>query len=400
MIKINHSYTEDFLVRYEQYITDNAIPCFHNKVLNARGITLTERECIEGLFTDVFIRDLIFCDAGQLNTNIDLIYNHLPILAERYCFEYYLKDISLTSEEALMPISTNIAKSEIRQIYERVIIELQELSRINSSILLPTIINEIQVEENAKASEVKDKLKKINSMKLGNYKLTEENIALFPCWVNGFNDVFNYTEMSRMFGREITSSLNLDVCPYCNNEDIETIRESNGGTRPDLDHFYPKSKFPFFSVTLSNLIPSGKRCNQVYKGAVSMFGYMHPRIEGISQNRLFDFYKTPGEGINIDNVNIKIRKLNNRLDKNLDLFRVQTVHNKNNVKKWFLKLDERYQLIRNSSHDFIDDILDNDELIRSRLDVDVNESPTKEQFQKFKIDALNFMSGRNYQIAD
>ncbi|MEZ9526620.1 HNH endonuclease family protein [Enterovibrio norvegicus] len=401
MIKINHSFTIDFLTRYEEYvITNRAIPSFHKRVLNAQGITQVERDYIRILFTDEFIYELVFCNAEQLYQKIETVYNYLPILAERYCLEYYLKDINLTPKEALMPIGRKADKSEIRRIYARVIADLQLLSDNNQSILLPVIINEIKVTEKSKASDIKHILKKINSMKLGHYKLTEEIVALYPNWVAGFDSVFNYEAMSTNFGHEITKNMDLDICPYCNNEDIETITEKGAETRPDLDHFYPKSKFPFLATTLFNLVPAGSRCNQSYKKSTSMFGYIHPRVDGINQSRLFDFFHTPGKGHNPDNLKIKTIRQNNPLDKNLDLFKIEAAHNKHDVKKWFLRLDERYQLILNSENDKIKEILDNEKLICLRLDIDVKESPKKEKYQKLKIDALNFLSGRDYKIKD
>ena len=399
MIKINHSYTQDFLDRYEQsVITDRVIPFFRDNVLNAQGITQVDRSRIDAMFTSDFICDLVLCQPDQLYHKIVIIYSNLPILAERYCLEYYLKDISLTSEEALMRIQSKKAKDEIIQIHTRVIAELQVLSNTRQSILLPDIITNLQAARTPKT--IKDQLKKINSIKLGNLVLTEVMKAQFPNWVNGFDNVFGYEAMSARFGREITTSMDLDICPYCNNEDIETISKKGAETRPDLDHFYPKAKFPFLAVTLSNLIPAGSRCNQKYKKAVSMFGYVNPYIRGINQNVLFEFYHTPGAGRNIVNLNIKTRHQNNELDKNMGLFRVEAVHNKSNVKNWFIDLEERYQLIINTQTDNIDDILNNDLLIRHRLDVDIHKSATKMLHQKLKIDALNFLSGRNYQMVD
>ncbi|MEE1133001.1 MAG: hypothetical protein UHX00_15390 [Caryophanon sp.] len=65
--------------------------------------------------------------------------------------------------------------------------------------------------------------------------------------------------------------LNQNVCPYCNANFIHTIQASNTlkttGSRAmaDLDHFLPKSIFPIFAITLSNLVPSCIYCNQRFK---------------------------------------------------------------------------------------------------------------------------------------
>ncbi|CAM3223512.1 hypothetical protein [Moritella viscosa] len=396
MIKINLLHSDNFLASYEEYVvTERLIPSFSGILLTASEV---ERERILEIFTDEFIKNLILCNADELDGKITTIYDHLHELSERYCLEYYLKDLNLDSSVTSMPIRKNIDKERIRAIHERVLTDLQLLSDERQSILFPSIIDEMQ--GTTVASEIKTQLTLLTSMKQGNHILSEDIQLQYSDWVKEFPNIFNYNAMSQRFGREITNSMNLDVCPYCNNEDIETINEEGAETRPDLDHYYPRSKFPFLAITLSNLIPAGGRCNQKYKKAKSMLGYVHPYIDGIDQSTLFNFNYMFDEGRNIDAIDITVNNQNNDLDKNLNLFRVQATHNKNNVKNWFLKLEERYQLLANSNPECLNETLDDDNLIRVRLDVDIQQSPTKEQYQKLKIDALNFLSDRNYEIAD
>lgn len=394
MIKINFSHSEDFLNRYENsVITELLLPSFNAMVLT---VPIVVQERISEIFTEEFIRDLILCSADELYEKIITIYDHLHELSERYCLEYYLKDINLDSSVISMPIRRIIDQRRIRDVHERVIAELQLLSNERQSIHLPLLINNMR--GTTVASEIKIQLTLLNSMKSGYYKLTDDIKSLYPNWVNEFANLFNYNAMSRVFGREITNGINLDVCPYCNNEDIETINEKGAEARPDLDHFFPKSKFPFLALTLSNLIPAGTRCNQKYKKSKSMFGYIHPYIDGINQYTLFNFNYSFDEGRNIDAISITINNTNSELDNNLSLFRVEATHNKNNVKNWFLKLEERYQLLSNT--DQLNETLNNNNSLLTILDVDIQQSPTKEQYQKLKIDALNFLSGRNYEMAD
>ncbi|WP_373948352.1 hypothetical protein [Vibrio pomeroyi] len=396
MIKINPTYSEDFLSRYvTNVITERLIPLFNNMILTAPEV---DQERILEIFSEEFIHDLVLCGAEQLDEKIFTIYDHLYVLSERYCLEYYLKDIDLDPSVVSMPIRKNVDKDRIRTIHTRVIDDLQLLSNERQSIYLPLIINDMQ--GTTVASQIKEQLTLLNSMMSGNHILNDEIKRLYPDWVNDFPNLFNYNAMSQIFGREITNSMNLDICPYCNNEDIETINEEGAETRPDLDHFFPKSKFPFLALTLSNLIPSGNRCNQKYKKAKSMLGYVHPYIDGIKQNTLFDFNYTFDEGRNIDAIDVKVINQSSNIDRNLDLFRIEATHNKNNVKNWFLKLEERYQLLINCEPDYLNEILDNDNLVRARLDVDIQKSPRKEEYQKLKIDALNFLSGRDYNMTD
>ncbi len=54
--------------------------------------------------------------------------------------------------------------------------------------------------------------------------------------------------------------LRVKVCPYCNRMYTTTLFGENK-IRPDFDHFYPKSKYPYLAVSLFNLIPSCSMCN-------------------------------------------------------------------------------------------------------------------------------------------
>jgi len=74
---------------------------------------------------------------------------------------------------------------------------------------------------------------------------------------------------SYTYGRWFTKRLGLTVCPYCNNSYIFTINEkrdnNNIFTRPQLDHYLPKSKHPLFALSFYNLIPSCYVCNTIKK---------------------------------------------------------------------------------------------------------------------------------------
>lgn len=62
---------------------------------------------------------------------------------------------------------------------------------------------------------------------------------------------------------------NLNVCPYCNRNFINPIYKENsvGGDNknqsPDIEHFFPKSIYPFLSLSISNLLPSCAFCNKI-----------------------------------------------------------------------------------------------------------------------------------------
>lgn len=84
---------------------------------------------------------------------------------------------------------------------------------------------------------------------------------------------------------KICDKIKLSVCPYCNRQYIFTIFDNNknGEVRPQLDHFYVKSKYPFLSCSFYNLIPSCPTCNlgKNDDGDDTIYPYIHEFGENV-----------------------------------------------------------------------------------------------------------------------
>lgn len=63
-------------------------------------------------------------------------------------------------------------------------------------------------------------------------------------------------------GYWLANELKIDVCPYCNRQYTFTVN-SKKKTRPQFDHFYSKSDYPYFALSFYNLIPSCSECNRI-----------------------------------------------------------------------------------------------------------------------------------------
>lgn len=78
--------------------------------------------------------------------------------------------------------------------------------------------------------------------------------------VPGFNSF--YTSFSRSNNAyEILEIINARVCPYCNRQYTFTARKNEVRVRPQFDHFFPKSLYPYLAISVYNLIPSCALCN-------------------------------------------------------------------------------------------------------------------------------------------
>lgn len=67
------------------------------------------------------------------------------------------------------------------------------------------------------------------------------------------------------YGRWLTKKLNINVCPYCNHSYIFTLNDAENEiySKPEFDHFFNKSQYPLFALSLYNLIPSCSVCNRI-----------------------------------------------------------------------------------------------------------------------------------------
>lgn len=92
-----------------------------------------------------------------------------------------------------------------------------------------------------------------------------------------FNTIMNEIFVKRSFeGKNVVKALPLDkddfvkklgirICPYCGRAYIYRV-EKNGkdgivSVKPQLDHFLPKSNYPFLAMNFFNLIPCCTQCN-------------------------------------------------------------------------------------------------------------------------------------------
>lgn len=71
----------------------------------------------------------------------------------------------------------------------------------------------------------------------------------------------------------------LSFCPYCNAETVYAMRtdEDGGRIRADIDHFFPRWKYPYLALCICNLVPSCTRCNSRLKRDSDVVLHIYPR---------------------------------------------------------------------------------------------------------------------------
>ena len=71
---------------------------------------------------------------------------------------------------------------------------------------------------------------------------------------------FNRKQMLKFFWN---TNSQLKVCPVCDGAEIE---RNGNDIRCQVDHFFPKTSYPFFSMYIKNLVAICLYCNTSYKG--------------------------------------------------------------------------------------------------------------------------------------
>lgn len=149
------------------------------------------------------------------------------------------------------------------------------------------------------------------------------------------NKVFNYKAYR---DSDFCSSLYIELkfttvtCPYCNEYPVKVILRSKGKDKKpilhfDLDHFYPKNKYPFLALSFYNHIPSCKYCNSLHKQdrPFTIRTHTHPYLDNFDSLSSFSYSHGALIGRDVNSVSI-----NNTTPNALNLC-------------GDLKLEERYQ---------------------------------------------------------
>ncbi|SHH92661.1 hypothetical protein SAMN02745229_01188 [Butyrivibrio fibrisolvens DSM 3071] len=140
---------------------------------------------------------------------------------------------------------------------------------------------------------------------------------------------------------EYVKRLGIRVCPYCNQQYIYYFGDSR--YLGDLDHIRPKSKFALFSMSMYNLVPACKPCNQLFKRS-STKQILNPYEEGFSNDAYLHLnYKNVRELVGIDPVTDMEWRVNKGLNRYPDKQKNEVIsQNIDNAIKLF-ELDEVYK---------------------------------------------------------
>ena len=110
----------------------------------------------------------------------------------------------------------------------------------------------------------------------------EQKVIASPYVLFRTNLIKLYEDFTGYAGYWLIDKLDIRICPYCNRQytfKIDSTSQNGVKTRPQLDHFHPKSEHPIFALSFYNLIPSCPSCNHL-KGEKNI--NIHPYKEGFN----------------------------------------------------------------------------------------------------------------------
>jgi len=139
----------------------------------------------------------------------------------------------------------------------------------------------------------------------------------------------NWSSRKKYGGYKFVKQLNLKTCPYCNRNYTFVVEGKNGKLRPEIDHFYPKSKYPFLAMSFYNLIPSCSSCNHT-KSDKDSFDLELVNPYDIEENNVkfsytpktIDFLQIKDEKYDFDNFEINI----DGIYSNIKLFKLEELY--------------------------------------------------------------------------
>jgi len=145
----------------------------------------------------------------------------------------------------------------------------------------------------------------------------------------------------------------INTCGYCNSQYTLTfLKDGSASVKFQLDHIFPKKKYPYFSISMYNLVPSCANCN-LNKGDKDFWieDFCHPYIESIGDRFKYTLSKesdlalyTSAKNVDLDDLRISITNLNDKkVHAHNELFDLEGIHgNFNDIAREILSLGMEY----------------------------------------------------------
>ncbi|QLE85411.1 hypothetical protein FLM48_10170 [Shewanella sp. Scap07] len=365
MIKFSYSYPDGFEDDFRSdFIVDICQVKAREELDNC---TAEERVEAETLLSDESIHNLAFCNATELKQEINRIFTGHPVIVDYYNPVMFFSKYNFRFDLLKLDLSRqNIENRDRVTNYKDELLETLFRIKDEKSSLLAQYLHDELKELNTPV-EIRDLLRAVQSLHQGKSKPFKDE-APYPSWVKNLSNIFDYEKCRSEYGLQIVKSSNLEVCPFCNNNPIIIAEGKRHIDKPDLDHFYPKSIYPFLAITLSNFVPSCHRCNRTFKRDEDTYveiiepelitdtysDYMHPLVEGTLKSTVFHFLPATDR---LTSPTVLVSGFDGFM-KNIDLFELKSVYEVDKFVREYKSLKyifDQKKGLEGSAQDAIDD---------------------------------------------
>jgi hypothetical protein len=197
----------------------------------------------------------------------------------------------------------------------------------------------------------------------------------------------------KKYSKVFLDKLNLDTCTYCNRN--YTLNLVDSRARAELDHWFPKEKYPILSLSFFNLIPSCHSCNHI-KGSPNinwleaLDNYVHPYL--IEKDQFFKFGFNYDVSLDDYKVEIEVKK-GSKIERTLIANNLKEIYNSNANKELKDLIDLRYKYSDNYIDILINQtfkgLMTEEEIYRMIFGIEINEKSYHQRpFSKFKHDII------------
>lgn len=133
---------------------------------------------------------------------------------------------------------------------------------------------------------------------------------------------------------------NLQVCPYCNKHYIHPTLTKEGKVRGVLDHYFPKDKYPYFAMSIYNLIPCCGFCNTSLKGSKEFSENKKISPYEVSYDDMFAF-KAPND--TSGEIRVAVKNKHDEINEILKRFLIkERYQNNRNILENYIRKQQQY----------------------------------------------------------
>ncbi len=227
-------------------------------------------------------------------------------------------------------------------------LHIEEISKSITKLILKKLKSNLCIYEKECLVYVKDNLKSILKADNNQMKIYIEHFKNnFPKAIGNFNteekrwkrlykilrkDIFekeysNWSSRTKYGTYTFVKKLDLKTCPYCNRNYTFIVDEESGKLRPEIDHFYPKSIYPFLAMSFYNLIPSCPICNhtksiKIKENLINPYDIKDDDFKFTYKPIDISFSEVESKKYNMDSFEIEFKNKN----ENIDIFKLDELY--------------------------------------------------------------------------